>query len=133
MSYTSIGNAIAEMIDEITEVKVVYNYAARDFADFPAAVVRMTGHNNLFQTTAANNRTYVFEVDVLYKTASPSDAEGIMRTVADLIITKIESDVSLRGACHIARPSRGQISFVAEPIPMQVLTITIEASKHINR
>jgi hypothetical protein len=134
MSYVTIGQAICDLLGEITSLKQVNNYAETNLVKYPTANVRMRGHNNNFASIGgSNNRVYSFLIDVFYKSENASDAESILRSVTDDIIAKIEGNVKLKGSCDFAMPTSGDVQYTEAQIPVQYITIRIDAKKMVSR
>jgi hypothetical protein len=132
MSYEDIGNAIYSMLGGITEFDIVYNYEPNELKKFPCATVSALSHANTFNDTAANRREFLFVVRVYFR-RDMTDYENVMRKVVDLIITTIEADPSLTGACDFAEPTESKWLFQEREVPVRVCEVTINAIKRLNR
>ncbi len=134
MSYVSIAAQIKALILTITEVNVVYDYNEKQLDKFPAVTISMAGHENEFNDLAANRRIFRFFVRVYVRSDSDSDAERILRIVADKVIEKIEGNVTLNGSCDFAMPTRSNPPvFLEREVPVYMLEMTVEARKRVNR
>lgn len=133
MSYVSIVAQIKTLLLTIAEINIVYDYEPKELVKYPCTTVTATGHNNEFGDLAANKRRFLFTIRCYTRTDSASDAETILRTVADKVIEKIENNVTLGGSCDWARPTEGRWSYQEREVPVRVCEMTIEAVKRVNR
>ena len=141
MSYVTLAAAIQSLLQTIPAIKVVYDYEPKELASedlsggYPAATVSALSHANAFNDIPANRRQYSFMVRLYYSTADgrDSDAETTLRSVVDGVITTLEHDVTLGGACDWARPTEGNWSYQEREIPLRVVEVTIECMKRALR
>lgn len=133
MTYVNIGNEIFTLLDEITELQAVYNKEPAELERYPCATVSASAHENQAGDTAANIRRFSFIIRLYYKLDGTNDAEAILRDMADKVIAKIESNVSLNGSCDYARPTRGIWTQGEREVPIKVVEITVDAFKKVNR
>lgn len=133
MTYVSIAAGIVAKLGTVTELEQVYNHEPKELAKFPCATVTAFSHTDVFADTAANTRQFTFMIRLYFRTDTAQDAETVLRNVADKVIAKIESDVTLNGSCDFARPSEGRWLFQQREVPVRVVEITIEALKRLNR
>lgn len=134
MSYVSIAAQIKVILQTITEINVVYDYNEKQLDKFPAVTISMAGHDNEFGDLAANKRIYRFFVRLYVRSDSDSDAERILRIIADKVIEKIENNVTLNSSCDFANPTRASPpTFLEREIPVYMLEMTVEVRKRVNR
>jgi len=133
MSYVAISYAIVSLLSEITELLAVYSKEPAELLKYPCATVSSISHQNVPNDTAANRRCYSHIIRLYYKLDSANDAEGILRSIADLVIDKLESHVSLNDTCDYSTPSKGIWRSAEREVPVKVVEITIDAYKRINR
>jgi hypothetical protein len=53
--------------------------------------------------------------------------------MADLVITKLEANLSLQGTCDYSYPSRGLWRTAEREVPVKVVEIQVDAYKRVNR
>lgn len=133
MSYVSIAAAIIAKLQTVTELEQVFSHEPKELAKFPCATVTALSHVDTFADTAANQRAFTFIIRLYFRTDVAQDAETILRNVADKVIAKIESDVTLNGTCDFARPSEGNWLYQTREVPVRVVEVTIECLKRLNR
>lgn len=133
MTYVSIAAGIMARLQTVSELEQVYNHEPKELAKFPCATVTAFSHADIFADTAANTRQFTFMVRLYFRTDVAQDAETVLRSVADKVIEKIESDVTLNGSCDFARPSEGRWLFQQREVPVRVVEITVEALRRLNR
>jgi hypothetical protein len=136
MSYVSISAQIKAILDTISEIKSVYNYNEKSLNTYPAAVIVAASHANRFSDLAANQRDYTFKVYIFHPTNTATDAasaESILRTLADALITAVETNVTLNGSCDWAAPTMGSWGYDQREVPVRFIEITIVARKRVNR
>lgn len=133
MTYVSIAAGIMARLQTVSELEQVYNHEPKELAKFPCATVTAFSHADIFADTAANTRQFTFMVRLYFRTDVAQDAETVLRSVADKVIEKIESDVTLNGSCDFARPSEGKWLFQQREVPVRVVEITVEALRRLNR
>lgn len=133
MSYSNIATAIYNLLGEITELKAVYSKEPAELLKYPCATVSSFGHQNIFSDTAANKRKYSHIIRIYYKQDSDNTAETILRSIADLVITKVEGNLTLQSTCDFATPSEGVWKQGEREVPVKVVEITVDAYKRVNR
>ena len=131
--YVTIGDEIKTILDTITEFKVVYAYEAKELSKYPSATVTALAHTDEFIDTHHNTRLYQFAIRLYYRNDSGADAESVLRDLADKVITAIETNVTLNGACDFAHPLEGTWTFAEREVPVRVAEITIQAQKRYLR
>lgn len=95
--------AVKTKVLESNEVNnaYVYEYRRSTFDGFPAVTISPAGiGNNVFADTERNRRTYVVSIRVYQERPEQSDpeAERIVRTIADDLITLFDADIYLGAA-----------------------------------
>lgn len=133
MTYVSIASGITAKLQTVTELEQVYNHEPKELAKFPCATVTAFSHTDVFADTAANTRQFTFMIRLYFRTDVAQDAETVLRVVADKVIEKIESDITLNDSCDFARPSEGKWLFQQREVPVRVVEITVEALRRLNR
>jgi hypothetical protein len=133
MSYTNIRAGIVSLLQTIPEIQEVYNYEAKELAKYPSATVTNLSHKNLFADTARNRRQYSFMIRLYFRTDQPQDAETVLSSIADAVITKIESDITLNSTCDFAEPLEGKWLYQEREIPVRVVEIAVTAVKQVFR
>jgi hypothetical protein len=56
-----------------------------------------------------------------------------LQGIADAIISAIEANVTLNGACDFARPTASKWLYAERELPVRIVEITVEATKRVNR
>lgn len=133
MSYVTIAAQLKTILQTITELNQVYDYEPKELLKYPCATITSTSHKNEFNDLAANRRIFTFTIRIYNRTDIASDAETIMRIVADRVITTIEGNVTLNGSCDWASPTEGKWGFAEREVPVRICEIAIEAAKRVNR
>jgi len=136
MSYVSIGTQIKAILDGVSGLNAVFNYNEKAIDKWPAAIIVASSHSNKFSDLAANQRDFTFKVYMFHPTntaTSDEDAEGILRALADAVITAIEGNVTLNGACDWASPTVGTWGYDQREVPVRYVELTIVARKRVNR
>ncbi len=133
MTYVSISGQIKTLLESITELNAVYDYEEKNLQKYPCATITAVAHKNEFVDLAANKRRFTFIIRLYNRTDSASDGERIMKIVADKVMQKIESNVTLGGSCDFAIPSEGKWGYQDREVPVRVCEITVEALKRVNR
>ena len=134
MSYTSISTQLASIIDEITAVQAVYEYAPKNPGPFPYVTVEESGNTDIFLSTAANEREYEFMIRVYYPLDDSSACSRIMKSVVDSIISELEGNNTLDGVVSWSLPVTAKWLYtVNAPKPMRVCEITLRAKEVVNR
>ncbi len=132
MSYTNIGTAIYNIINGIKAaagIAVVFNYNEKSLAQYPCVTISAVGHGGEFSDTAANMRTYVFAIRLSVRAETDSTAESQIRTITDAIISAIEANTALSGACDWSEPSEGTISYQNNEIPVLMCEMVVKCYK----
>ena len=132
MGYTTIGTALFNKVDAVSDLDFTYNYEPKELAKYPCATVSALSHANTFADTAANRREMVFIIRVYFRT-DQTDYERIMRTTVDAIMEAVETDPSLSGACDFAEPSEAKWFFQEREVPVRVCEITVNCVFRKNR
>ena len=135
MSYVSIRNALVSKLQELqpADLVAVYNHIPKELKDYPCATVRNIGHKNIPNDTAANRRQFSFLITLFYRTDVAQDAETILSDIADKVITKLESDVTLNATCDFTTATEGRWDYLEREIPLRFCEMTITAVKRVNR
>lgn len=133
MGYVSIANQLVTLLQQITDLAVVYDYDEPDLKQFPAATVQAQGHQNRFHDTAANDRRYEFLIRLYYRLDNDQDAETILRSLTDQVIAKLEANVSVSGVWEIAEPSSGLFLKDKRENPVQIVELTVSLRSRVLR
>jgi|WetSurSiteA1Bulk_404760.scaffolds.fasta_scaffold76058_3 hypothetical protein len=133
MSYSSIGSAIYSTLQGITDFNQVYNYEPKELLKYPCGTVTATSHSDTFSSTASNQRIFRFTIRLYFRTDTAQDAEGVLRDLADQVISTIEANTSLSGSCDFARPISGNWAYQEREVPVRVVEIVIECLKRLPR
>lgn len=133
MSYVSIAAQLVNILQGVSDLVTVYNHEPKELKDYPCATVTAASHKDAFSDTAANRRVYLFTIRLYFRTDVAQDAETVLRSLADSIISAIESNVTLNGACDFAKPTEGAWDYQEREVPVRVCILTIECNKRINR
>ena len=126
-NYTDIGTALKTLLETISDFEVVYGDEKKELLKYPCATVTALAHNNEFIDTHHNTRHYQFSVRLYYRNDTSIDAENILRALADEVITTVEGDPTLSGACDFAQPLEGTWTWAEREVPVRVCDITISA------
>jgi hypothetical protein len=133
MSYVSITAQLKAILEAVTGLNEVYDYEPKELLKYPCATITAQSHQNLFNDTAANRRQYTFTIRCFYRTDDAATAESTLQGIADSVISAIETNVTLNGACDFARPTASKWLYAERELPMRIVEITIEAVKRVNR
>lgn len=133
MSYVSLASALVNILSNISSIVAIYSYEPKELKDYPAATVTALRHQDTFLDTAANKRVFTFNIRVYFRTDVEQDAESILRGIVDQIISAIESNVTLSGACDFARPTEAVWDYQERELPVRVAVLSVECVKRINR
>src|SRR4051812_45171191 len=104
MGYTTIATKLVSLLGEISGL-TVYDHEPKALGSYPCATVQAAGHRNRFNDTAANLRQYSFAIRLFYDDRTPQDAETILRSFVDQVVTKLESNVVVPGVWDLAQPT----------------------------
>lgn len=132
---------IKTQLNTLSIIERVYDYPTEDFQGFPAAIIRSAGNESDYETTAENERHYIFEVFLLQESESElrsrREARRIIESSVDEILDLIDKDEFLSG---IVLPS-GKIMLGIIPVASEIvdldkyvatkLTLTIRISVNI--
>lgn len=130
MSYTTIATQIVVLLNEIDEISVVFDHEPNgELGQFPAATVKSLGHENIFNDTAANKRKYSHRIRCYYRSDDAAQAETMLRSLADLIITKFESNFRINNTCDYSSPTIGKFFGGDREVPTAYVEIYIDAYK----
>lgn len=133
MSYVSIAQQLVTILQGISDLTAVYNHEPKELKDYPCAIVSAASHKDAFSDTAANKRIYTFTVRLYFRTDVAQDAETVLRSLADSVISAIEVNVTLNGVCDFAKPTEGAWDYQEREVPVRVCILTIECNKRVNR
>jgi hypothetical protein len=134
MSYITIGTALYNKINGIKAaagIAVVYGQNEKSLAQYPAVTISAQGHESNFSDTAANMRIYTFMVRLFVRLEVDSTAETQIRTVLDSIVTSLEGDTTLSGACDWTEPADVTISEQNVEIPVKMCDMTVKCYKRV--
>lgn len=136
--YTSIGTALYTLLNDSTfktdnSIAVVYNYAERELVTYPAITIVALGHDGSFADTSANIRVYSYVIRVLVRAGDESISEATTRTLVDAVINRLESNLTLTGACDYMTPSSASYSWSNDDIPVRYADITVQIRKRYIR
>ena len=106
--FESLVSAIKTKLENTGSFHEVFDYRRSDFSGYPAAVVSPADINDMsFADTARNQRTYIIAIRIYQERLNQGDsnAERILRTIADELITSFDSDPylsdTLRGRGYV--------------------------------
>jgi len=135
MSYTDIGLAIKGKLDTISQLLEVFNYEPKELTQYPCATISAKSHENAFNDLCANVRTYKFIIRLYYRFDVAADAESVLRSVTDLVVTELENDPTLAGAVDYAVPTKTDTDWSNQTreVPVKVVTLDLTARKRVNR
>lgn len=128
MSYTTIAAGIVSLLGTIPSIKVVYPYEPKELVQYPAATVSSAEHTTAFSDTAHNKREYHFAVRLYFRADIESDAETVLRTVTDDVLTALASDTTLGGSCDWAIDTAAKWFFQEREVPVRMVELTIAAT-----
>ena len=134
MSYTSIGTAIYNKINGIkvsAGIASLYQQNEKALTQYPAVTISAGGHESSFSDTAANMRIYTFMVRIFVRLESDSTAESQIRSIADAVVTALEGDTTLGGACEWTDPADAIITEQNAEIPVKVCEMTLKCYKRV--
>ena len=126
-NYVAIGTAIKTLLETISAFKIVYAYEAKELTQYPSATITALAHNDEFIDTHHNTRHYQFTVRLYYRNDDTASAESVLRGLVDSVITTVEGDPTLGGACDFAQPLAGTWTWAEREVPVRVCDITISA------
>jgi len=70
MAIEVLRDHIKTMLQTETDIQEVHDYPTIDFNGYPAAVIRFSGNESDYETTAHNERHYVFEIYIVQESES---------------------------------------------------------------
>lgn len=120
--WNTLSAAIAAVVatsDEIDDA-AIFEYRKSGFERYPAVTITMADNTAQFADTSRNRRHYVFSIKVYQERPEQSEeeAERILRTTVDDLISKFDADSYLGNALA----GRG----FAHPIPSNTRLIASE-------
>lgn len=133
MSYVEISEGIVNLLDTIPEIAAVYDHEPKELKSYPCVTVSAFEHDNEFHDLAANKRRYSFLIRAYFRTDNAQDAETVLRTIADNIVSTIESNIRLQNSCDFASPTKARWGYVEREVPVRYVEITIDAFKRVLR
>jgi len=104
---TTLVDIKALLVTKIQSIKVgavsvfgqVTDYAAGDFTNYPAVVVRPSGGTGEYIDTARNERTFAFTVDLFQEQSevgkTKEEASDILESVVDKLLIAFDQDKTL--------------------------------------
>ena len=99
MAFEVLRETIKTKLESITEIEKVYDYPTEDLNGYPAVIVRAIGNESDYQTTAENERHYVFEL-YSYYLSDPNNrrkARRAIESLVDEILDAFDKDEYLSG------------------------------------
>lgn len=117
--WNDLIDAAKDIVDTSTYLHEVFDYRRSTFDKYPACTISPADTiDPLFADTQRNQRTYVIEITVYQerKEQGDSNAERILRTIADDLITKFDANPYLNDTIRgrgFAKPIPG--AFLAPP------------------
>ncbi len=138
MGYKTIKDQLVTILQGVTSLKVVYGKEEKAVKQFPAACVSAKEHTSDFSSVGiggTNERVYKHFVRIYFRTdeANDPDYEDILENVADDVISAIEHNVTLNGACEYAIPTSGVWRFADKESPVRLLELVVSARLHAQR
>jgi hypothetical protein len=94
MSFNSLRSQIKTVLESISDLQEVSGTPKLKFDGYPAAVVVPSAHENAYETTSENIRTYAFDVQIFYETKDTGVGEAIDRleNVVDTVLDKMDKE-----------------------------------------
>ena len=106
MAFETLREQIKTMLQSNTSIQEIHDYPSEDFNGFPAAVIRSAGNDSDYETTAENERHYIFEVFIFQESESAlrdrRQARRIIEGIADEMLDLFDDDEYMSG---ISMPS----------------------------
>lgn len=133
MSYVAIDTQLRTILGTVSGLNAIYDHEKKELAKYPAACVTPAEHNNKPGDTAGNKRSYLFLIRLYIRVDEMDDYEATMRALVDDVITKIEANPTLNGACEYTQATNGKWLYQERELPVRVVEITVEANKRVNR
>lgn len=133
MNYTTIATKLVALLQEITDLAVVFDHDPDELKQFPAATVQAQGHQNRFHDTASNDRAFTFLIKLFYRLDSNQDAETILHSLTDQVIAKLEANVSLPGVWDIAQPTSTVFLKDKREVPVQIVELSVSLHARLLR
>lgn len=134
MSYTNISKQIIEVLKTVNGLNAVYEHNEKNSEKFPYAIVLPESHDDTFNDTSSNVRSFTFNIFIIATTTDAQDSERIMRVLVDDVISKLEGNVKLNNSCDYSMPSSGRWGYsVDRNPPIRYCNITLTARKRVVR
>lgn len=133
MGYVSIAAKLVELLQEITDLAVVYDYDPEKLEQFPAATITAQGHQNSFLDTAANDRRFSFLIRLFYRLDVDQDAETTLRDLTDQVIAKLEANVVVQGVWDMAMPTEATFLKDKREVDVEIVELTVAIRSRVLR
>jgi hypothetical protein len=101
---------VKNLLPTITSLNAdsIYDYEPLSLAGYPAATVTIQSITGKVGDNARNERHYIFTINVYMDRSAQNlgaeEAESIMRSISDQLISLVDDDPTLGGNCIIAKP-----------------------------
>ena len=119
---STLSGAIVTKLQTVSELNGVYNYevAQPTNGQYPFATVSIRNGTGVFGSNQRNIRKYTFTINVYQertKAAMGSEnAETVIRTLIDSILTAFDNDIRLGGACLWVEPLSYDANYIDREI-----------------
>lgn len=125
---------ISSLLPSVTTLRTanIFNHELTDLAGFPSATVTAQELQGKVLDNSRNERIQRFTIRVFIdrnkQNLGSSQAETILRTLADEITLKLDADPSLGGNCIDSKPYDAKFGYVdRENNNIRVMEITLDA------
>lgn len=133
MSYVAITAKIKQLLTEITDITVLYDYVPDVLESYPAVTIQAQGHKNRFNDTASNIRSYQYLIRVYAMLTDNANAEASVQSISDQVIARLEANVVVTNVWDKALPTEAVYRTGAREIPVLAAEITAVFEKRVNR
>jgi hypothetical protein len=132
--FTGCSNYIkSTLIPSVTSMRItnIFDNELTDLAGFPAATITATEQPGKVLDNSRNEHIYRFMIRIFIdrnkQNFGSSKAETILRTLADEITLKIDSDPTLGGNCIVTKVFPAKFGYVnRESNNLRVMEITLD-------
>lgn len=132
--YVGISNYLKNtLIPSVTSIRGanIFDHELTDLAGFPSVTITAQEMVGSILDNVRNQRIYRFTIRVFIErnkqNLGSSQAETVLRTVADELVSKIDADPTLGGNCIDARPFNAKFGYVDREFQdIRLMEITLD-------
>lgn len=138
VGYKPIKDAIVDVLEDVTSLKIVYGKEPKEVGQYPAACVSAHSDDEQFDSvglSGTNEAVYRHFVRVYFRTdeANDPDYEDVLESVVDDIKAKIRQNINLNVTCEYAIPSSGQWGYGQKECPVRYYEMIVSSTVHMRR